>query len=222
MGRRSSETVRNGIVVPRVNITDTLSGPSSFSGFPEFLDVKLKYVFFNNFNTTNASTAASTYTFRLNDTYDPDYTGAGHQPYLRDQLFQIYGRCVVYQTDYKVVGTTDSTKMMYLTTAVSRSATASTDQSTTAERPGVKFGIFQTAKPLTLRDRVDIADSMGELRSAVLTDDLFSQDDAATPSNVLYLHCSIADPTASGYGIYMHTELTMYCRFKRLKDVASS
>lgn len=202
---------------------DTLTGyGSTFSGFPEFLDVKLKYVFFNNFNTTASSTAASTYTFRLNDTYDPDYSGAGHQPYLRDQLFGIYGRATVYKTAYKVIGTTDSTKMMYLATAVSRSATASTDLSLTSERPGVKFGIFQTAKPLTLSDTVDVAEAMGELRTAIFDDDLYSQDDAATPSNVLYLHCSIADPTASGFGIYMHTELTMWVRFKRLKDVSSS
>lgn len=54
---------------------------------------------------TSSSTAdfAQVYNFSLNSTYDPNVTGAGHQPYGRDQLVTFYGRYRVIKCYYRIV-----------------------------------------------------------------------------------------------------------------------
>lgn len=58
--------------------------------------VKLRYVGYGTMNPAAAVTSTC-HVFRLNSLYDPDYTGAGHQPYGYDQMSTFW-------TDYRVVG----------------------------------------------------------------------------------------------------------------------
>lgn len=62
-------------------------------GFAPSVVVKLKYV---DLKSYDAGQAASTFnTYRANSVFDPDLTGAGHQPHGFDQWSQFYGKWVV-------------------------------------------------------------------------------------------------------------------------------
>lgn len=61
--------------------------PSVF-GFPDRLETKLRYSDFSGVTSTTG--AVGQYKFRWNSTFDPDFTGTGHQPLYRDTFSAIY------------------------------------------------------------------------------------------------------------------------------------
>lgn len=61
--------------------------------FPKTRLVKLRYV--TNIKLDAGAGATTSYGFRSNDCYDPDYSGTGNQPYYFDQLMQMYNQFVV-------------------------------------------------------------------------------------------------------------------------------
>lgn len=68
-------------------------------GFPEELVTTVRYTDWITLTSTSGSIAYNTY--RMNSLYDPDYTGAGHQPYYFDQLAALYGRYTVVMSIIK-------------------------------------------------------------------------------------------------------------------------
>jgi hypothetical protein len=65
---------------------------AQMTGYPKSRRVKLKYAA----EITMASSAVmSSYIFRANSVFDPDYTGTGHQPMLYDQWTNIYSHYTV-------------------------------------------------------------------------------------------------------------------------------
>jgi len=66
--------------------------PSVF-GFPDRLMTKLRYS--DYMQIPSASGALGKQVFRWNSTYDPDYTGTGHQPLYRDTYAGVYDHYVV-------------------------------------------------------------------------------------------------------------------------------
>jgi len=71
--------------MPRQRITRF--SPSSY-GFPDKLISRLSY--HGVVTITSTSGALGTTVFRLNSTFDPDLTNAGHQPLYRDTFASIY------------------------------------------------------------------------------------------------------------------------------------
>ncbi len=70
--------------------------------FAENYRVRLRYCDRVQLTTTGSVNTAVGYTFRLGSLYDPDYTGAGHQPYMYDQLTGIYNKYIVEKVQYRV------------------------------------------------------------------------------------------------------------------------
>jgi len=60
--------------------------------FPETKLVKHKYFGIVDVPAAAASGLTTQYVFRAHSTYDPDYTGTGHQPMYRDEMAAIYNR----------------------------------------------------------------------------------------------------------------------------------
>lgn len=61
----------------------------------------MKYV--DNFTITSTTGTPAHQVFRANSIYDPDFTGGGHQPYLHDQMANLYNRYRVHACSIKVV-----------------------------------------------------------------------------------------------------------------------
>lgn len=70
-----------------------LSVPRRIYGFPDTLVTKLKYS--DLITLTSTANSLARYTFQINNLYDPDYSGTGHQPMFFDQYTPIYSRYVV-------------------------------------------------------------------------------------------------------------------------------
>ncbi len=68
-------------------------------GFPATKLVKLKYT---AFITIDSGTTIASHAFRANDMFDPDFTGAGHQPLYFDQYMAAYDHFCVLGSRIKV------------------------------------------------------------------------------------------------------------------------
>jgi len=66
-------------------------GPKDF-GFPDRLRTKLRYC---DTYTLTASTVMKQQAMKMNDLYDPDQTGLGHQPMWYDQFTAVYNQYTV-------------------------------------------------------------------------------------------------------------------------------
>lgn len=72
-------------------------------GFPKEKVVKMRYVSYAVLTSNGASMGV--YKFRANSIFDPDETGAGHQPYTSDQWAQFYNHYQVLGSKIKVSAT---------------------------------------------------------------------------------------------------------------------
>lgn len=66
--------------------------------FPSQKTVALRYVETLAFDPSSSATSVNV--FRVNNIYDPNYTGLGHQPMYRDNYAQIYSR---YRVNYATI-----------------------------------------------------------------------------------------------------------------------
>lgn len=141
----------------------------------------------------------------------------------RDQLFALYSNCVVTAADYDIRCASASANPIYVSTLCTRSAGVTSDLNETCERgEASRAQVVTTAHPIVLKGHVDIAKHLGVTRTALLTDDLYSQSSSGTPTNVLYMNLSAVDATSSGSVVYFNIKLQLTCRFRRLVEVGSS
>lgn len=75
--------------------TPSINGPSR---------LRTTFIYAENGISLNPGLAgvASTYVFNLNSLFDPNTTGAGHQPAGYDQMMAIYEEYIVYGVHYKI------------------------------------------------------------------------------------------------------------------------
>jgi len=75
-------------------------GGSLYYGFPPTLMTRMRYCDTVPITSTGGTLAKQI--FRVNDCFDPDYTGTGHQPLYRDTFAAIYDFYVVPKARIKV------------------------------------------------------------------------------------------------------------------------
>lgn len=86
--RKARRVNNNQNVVNRINVKNGL-------GFPRRMTMTHRYAQ-QGVLSTGTSGAMTNYSFRCNGLYDPDATGAGHQPMYFDQMTAIYNHyCVI-------------------------------------------------------------------------------------------------------------------------------
>lgn len=122
------------------------------------------------------------YVFRPNDTYDPNLTGAGHQPMFRDQWFNLYEytRCIKFM--FKLVVYTDSDSPIdVIVVPTSTNSTISFEQAT--ETKGARIRTIQKYKPLTFKISSYVDRFLGNKKGTALSDDTFKQGASAALSD---------------------------------------
>jgi hypothetical protein len=93
------------------------------TGFPNKIVTKLRYHDLLTLTSTAGSLAK--YLFRWNSTFDPDFTGTGHQPLYRDTFAGIYDQ-------YSVVSATAVIKFVNSTTTVYQVGCVTEDDSSSS------------------------------------------------------------------------------------------
>lgn len=186
---------------------------------------------------SNAVNTASTYSFRLNSLFDPNYTGTGHQPYQFDQLTGIYNNYIVERTAFKVTfRNTDAAgsyngifvgASVFTDTNVADSANGKTlseikEKAVTQVRP-VAIQL-NSENFITMQSVIDMARCLGMSKVSYMgnLEDHGAQY-SANPTRTVYLELCIVDPDAnSGSDMVADVELTFFAKLWGYKGPSQS
>lgn len=142
--------------------------------------------------------------FSLNSLFDPDVTGAGHQPAGYDQMMAIYEDYLVYGARYKVscYGTDSSNEYIAGVTATDNLGTAS-DPRVYIENGMTQWGLM-CAKAAGAGERilqfsgyVDLAKLHGQDFKTYIDESQYKATVSQSPTDQGYLHLWVAPANAS-------------------------
>lgn len=191
------------------------------TGFPDMLEIRLRYNLFRSFNC--GGTGRDVYQYKINSIYDPDLTSTGHQPLYRDQLYAIYKYAVVVGCRWSLECATQAGSGVLFVPHATTYSTTDTDVSTAIERGSTKRAFTQIGKPMTLTGYVSMASLFGLADpKSLLTDDLYRHDDSADPSQLAYLTIYTQDTEATTARCHQNVTLDMTVVFKEVKKIADS
>lgn len=197
-------------------------------GLPDKLFTSFTYN--DSFTLTDNGTAdvAVYRQYRLNSLFDPDYTGTGEQPYMRDQLSAFYSKAVIYGCKVRicVMGSSSTTLPHVVTMRPSISASAPTDANLEIERPrSKKICLSSQQDKGILSTYYRIQDLFG-ISKATLESDQYVISIGSNPARALYLNVvqsplPIATSTATE-SLYYTITMKFYCKLYDYKDQSSS
>jgi hypothetical protein len=164
--------------------------------FPARVVKTLRYS--TTFALTSTSGVVTTYVFRANDLFDPDFTGSGHQPMGFDQMMLFFNHFVVTKARLRIVAKSTTTSFP-ATVAIRQDAnsTAITVIDQIVEFGGLvsvvleAAGSFGSSKELDLS--CDISKLSGVNPQAMTANPSLQGNAAASPAEVTYLHVQMWD-----------------------------
>lgn len=168
--------------------------PTSFNPIPDRLHVRLRYNDNYIFSTT---TSAQVQAFRGNSIYDPDLTGAGHQPLYRDQYDTLYLRYFVIGSSISctvVCPYGDQAMQFVLYPQVSDATTGAVTRQD-AEKPRARSVIVAGgSQTKTIRMRASSSGMFGQRLSMNKIDDVYSSLMSGNPARIWYWILSAQNP----------------------------
>jgi hypothetical protein len=164
--------------------------------------------------TEAAAGAGVQYVFGLNNLYDPDVTGAGHQPMYYDQLFTTtgpYQRWTVTNCHVEIVVANTFTSVNYFGVYVQPGTIDYPSLTTLMEKPTVHKRLVGSSAGLgvkTIRFNVPINAAFGVPRQKLIDDDVYSGFWNSAPSQILYLAIMVYGLNATIASNSVETTLT--------------
>jgi len=142
--------------------------------------------------------------WNLNSIFDPDRSGAGHQPLYRDQLSAMYGRYRVFACAYRIdVYNTDSASSSYVNVCVvpNNSTSAFTDMNAAMEAPGAMTKTLGYSASSTstcfFSKYINLPQLNGVSAAEYKADDRFQAALSSDPTEQLCLHVVYLGPGTS-------------------------
>jgi hypothetical protein len=174
--------------------------------------------------TTSAGPGIGNAVFNLNGLFDPDSTGAGHQPMGFDQLASLYNRYRVYKTWWtvRVLPVASTATPYHLAIVPTNSTTVFTNFSTAAEQTYSKTSIFNSYTIAEHTGSIEIAKLNGKTPEAYMSDDTTQAQVTANPSEAFGLHCLVYEPAGTGVGFRYEINLIFDCEFSDPIPLAQS
>jgi len=193
--------------------------------FPASVTKRLRYSTSISLSSTSG-VITSTYVFRANDLFDPDFTSTGHQPMGFDQLMSFYNHFVVRRARITLLirNTTDSQPTVCVRVDADSTALTTIDRI-------VEFGGCETidldtklasgaTKKLVLS--VDIAKMQG-IKPSALTADVNLRGTAATsPTEVTYFHVTMWNTSGITGAATADVILEQVATFTEPRDLTAS
>lgn len=161
--------------------------------------------------------------FRLNSTYDPDFTGGGHQPYGRDTYASIYAKYRVFACSYRIRASTDSPQAVTMTIVPNNSSTPYSNAFLAAESPRAQTHLIGYGNPRTLRGKIYLPALTGVSPSTYKGDSRYAADIGANPSEDMLLHIVTSDMSgATTNKVQYQVELLYHVEFYDPYELAQS
>lgn len=158
---------------------------------------------------TNTTGVYNYYVYRMNSTFDPDFSGAGHQPLGRDQLAALY-------TDYRV---NEFIWDLTATCAAAAQSVVAAHPTNASGNPGSTQLQSETAwgkqsmtafeaTPVKFRGRLPLHQFRGQSRQTYLGDNNNSSDCGSNPANGAYFILGSQSTTATTNTTHWTVDLT--------------
>lgn len=204
--------------------------PSLTAGAPTSLNARLVYCEKDVALDPGLGTPA-VYTFALSGLFDPNFTGAGHQPARFDQYMAMYEQYVVYAASIRVSFQNTQTFGQPATivgiTISDQQVAPTTDCRIFVESGQTVHDILaprqdsEGCKQLAVY--TDIAKSQGVSRAMLLTDNGYKGNDLTNPSDGVYAHIWAQSITSSDIQpVNIFVEIQYYAQFQGSKLTALS
>lgn len=165
-------------------------------------------------SVTPATISVYEYLFNLNSLFDPDRTGAGHQPMGYDQLTPLYNKYRVYSVDYDIEWIPNDSATCMIVAAPTNEAGGLGSLSTALETFGARHSrVGSLYQAMRVTGSVDLAVLNGKTPQQYADDDVTASLNNASPSELLILHAcfvAVSGNASSGYGV---VKLTFDCEF---------
>ena len=160
-------------------------GVSKRIGFPKSMMTKMRFCATHALDPGTATIAS--YQFRANDVYDPDYSGAGHQPLGFDQYSQLYEHFTVLGSKITVTAATSGSVPVVIGITKDSDATRTTSFDTIQEQPDTCWKVHTPGSPAKqLSCRLSAKKWFNKL--AVKDSDRLQGTNLASPEEVVFYH----------------------------------
>jgi hypothetical protein len=158
------------------------------AGFPDRIKARLCYTSLNRVNP-GVLTFVDT-VFNLNSLFDPEFTGAGHQPRGFDTLATLYGKYRVNRCIATLHARQRAAHGIQIVMVPNNTSTALQNNDYPAEmQRSVASQITGSAQPVVNLERAyDCADVLGQTSAQYRADEDTSALVTANPAELLYLH----------------------------------
>lgn len=192
---------------------------------PNYQLVRLKYS--ENFVFSLSSTTPMVNRlFRLNDLYDPNYSTTGHQPYFRDQMYQIYTRARVLSSKIVVQFAPNTNQPVDCIICPVSDGAIEVDYQYAREKKGSKAKILNLGNLGWLSSVMSTAKAVGVPSKAVKLDDKFIQYATgvlpADVTNWYQVGCNLMDPAGASCSVIVNVKVEMVTLFSDPVQQASS
>jgi len=183
---------------------------------PNHQTVKLRYT--ENLTLSTSLGSVGSYVFRTNDLFDPNYTGTGHQPYFRDQMFTLYSfaRVLSMKITFTLI-TGNSIDPLYVVVGPNQSGTADSSMQTASERKGSKecYMNGQAVKKLFCSSSCDYY--FGAVKGTTLLSAAYLQASTASLNNgsVMWYQILFTALNASSVTLNFKVDIEMITRFEQ-------
>lgn len=212
-GAKRQRTVAFREPIPRFKSMFNSSNPAR----PSFQRAYLKYCDWGS-TIDPAIASAGSYVFSCNGLFDPNITGAGHQPSGFDQYMALYQTYLVVGATIKVsFQSNDGTNYQTCGISVCDTPTGSTDPRIYVENGRTTWSMLDLLGTgggfAVLTHKVDIGEFAHQ---TIMNDDTFSGTSSGNPSDQVYFHLWTAAnaTTVNSSGVYFFVEITYDCIFR--------
>lgn len=228
---RRHRTMRGTTLVGTLSVPRNYGPYASLHGspMPDRFNTSLIYSDTVELNPSNGTLVH--YDFRLNSLYDPDFSGAGHQPRGFDQMMAFYQKFRVYACKIDVCmlapGPSDNARAKWAVLVSGSSSTPLWSQYILEEHPNRVSPVYLTNNGtantlprytgfVKLKDIYQVKD---------LEDDSDAQGSASSNPNrsaVMQLFCAALDGSADPGNVPFQVTLTYYTTFYKTSDPGAS
>lgn len=163
--------------------------------------------------------------WRINDLYDPNFSGTGHQPYFRDQMFTLYNYGRVLWASIKVSVLTDgSAYPAEVVLAPCQNGVADVYFQTAAERKGSKECYINgnLMKVLKVKSSCDYYFGMKKGTTAISPSFLQNPTGALPNSNSMFYEVIAQSLNGTSITVYIKVDICMIVRFEEPRQQSGS